>query len=428
MRVAVLQQDMRRRSWLKYADLIPLYFSWIKNTCRLNTILLMAATVIYSMLLASFSQQPAGSHPDEYGKINQIVSGKRNWNYPQLLLTNLQIAQSFYPRAKKPALVMIGRYISNIYAAITVLLFAIIGWRLFGKVGAWLFFGAFAGNSAIMVSGRYVKEDIFVLFSIAVLSLALTFDRTDINNVRDLRLAALIGGLGCAFAISSKYIGIVFAVVFLFVHFYQRRSEWRANLLELALSFLVATLVINYDLLLEITSFLSGFEGEFEHATSTHDGIWFGELSNIYLHIIRQVIALAVLIAIPVFIALLRMTGCRRSVVGLLIFSLASIFAYAAMIQSAPIKIPRYAFPLLVLLPLAFLIAAGELWRGTRTSWIRLLVVVPVMFFIYHVAWSSMTIAKEIKYDTRDQLFRYVTTSLQYKNALILTDSVFPFI
>jgi hypothetical protein len=391
------------------------------NTDRLrpNIFLLLGAALIYLVLLASFSQQIAGSHPDEYGKADQILTGERNYFHPQLLLFNLELGNVFFTRNDSSELIQIGRYISNFYAAVTVFVFSTIGWSLFGRLWGWLFFVAFAANGAILVSGRYVKEDIFLCFGIAVLLLALTLDRSDTKKSG---LAAVVAGLGCAIVISSKYIGIVFVVAFLVAYFYQRGPEWRVDLSKLVWPFLVATLVINYRIILNLGGFLAGFHYEFNHETSDHFGIWVGRFSDLYLQIISEIMPLTALVAIPFLLLLLRATGCRRTVVAMLIFSLGSICAYGAMIQLAPVKIPRYCFPLLVLLPFAFLISAVELWRKTKSDLHRLLVVIPGMLFIYQMVWSSMTIMGAINDDTRDQLFRYVTASPDLKNALVLSD------
>ena len=222
--------------------------------------------------------------------------------------------------------------------------------------------------------------------------------------------------------LSSKYIGIVFAGVFLVAYFYDRRREWRAEFGWLIWPFLVATLVINYRLMLGFGDFLSGFESEFEHATGTHDGVWFGKLSNVYISMIFYAVPLAVLLGTPLFVVLLWMKGCRSQVLALLIFSVASICAYGALIQLTPIKIPRYAFPLLVLLPFAFLIAAGELWRST-SAWVKLLLPFPWQSLSFRRPLSGITIVKAIRYDTRDQLFRYLIRSPQLKDELVLADS-----
>ena len=389
-----------------------------RGVLRPHVFVVLSAAFLCFAAFASLSQQAAGSHPDERGKVNQAVSGQRNWHHPQFLLTNLEIGQ-LLSQGKWPDLVKVGRYTSNAYAVLTIVLIATVGGRLFGTIGLYIFFIMFAANAAILVSGRYIKEDIFMIFGISLLLLALTFDRSD---VRESRLAAITAGLGCAVAMSSKYIGVVFVVTFLVAYFYNRGKEWRADLSGLVWSFVIATLVINYPLVLEIPNFLNGLGMEFNHATGTHDGIWLGKFSDVYLGMIREIMPVTALAAIPLFLILLRSKDVRRPVAALLIFSLGSICVYGATIQWAPVKIPRYCFPLLVLLPFTFLIAAGELWRNTKTSVIRLLVVIPGVFLIHQLASSSMTIVRAIQNDTRDQLFLYLTTSPQLKNAVVLED------
>ena len=97
----------------------------------------------------------------------------------------------------------------------------------FGTIWSWIFFGFFATNSAVLVTGRYLKEDIFLLFGMTVLALALTYERSE---PRQSRIAPWIGGLGCAVVLSSKYIGLVFVAVFLVAYCYHRGRERWADL------------------------------------------------------------------------------------------------------------------------------------------------------------------------------------------------------
>jgi hypothetical protein len=385
----------------------------------LNFFLLLIAAGSYAVVLSTMSHQFVGAHPDELGKARQVVSDFRNWNHPQLLLFNLELGKSLLGLTTVHEVVRLGRYISNVYAAATVLIIALVGKRLFGTAAAWVFFAVFAVCSAVLVTGRYLKEDIFLLFGLAILIYALTLP---IGERRWSTASGLIGGLGCAVVLSAKYIGFVFVVVFLFVYLYRARWEWRRYLTFLIPSFLATALIVNYRLVIGIGDFATGFEKEFSHATTAHLGIVSSPLSDLYLNMILEVWPLTTLVALGLFLIGLCVAGCRRPVAVLLVFIVGSIIAYGLLIQLAPTKIPRYCFPILMLLQAAFLVAAGELWR-TKYIGVRLAVLIPGLLLVFQGALTGITLVKAIKNDTRIQLLRYVTSAPTLANALILTDA-----
>jgi hypothetical protein len=381
--------------------------------------MLLIAATLYCGFLGTLSTQPYGSHPDEIGKINQIVSGKRNWNHPQLLLVSLEIATSVAGTKTPADRAQVGRYLSNFYAALTVFLFSIVGLRLFSPAAAWVYFLVFALNTAMLVAGRYIKEDILLILSVAVLSLAFTFDRV---TQRDAGVMAAVGGLGCALAVSAKYVGVVLVAAFALAYFLSAKPiSLRAGLIFAAV-FLSVTLLINIRILFELAGFFEGFGGEFQHATGDHDGVSSGPTATLYFDLIAYSIPVIALVVLPALLTMLMTKGARPRVVQLLAFLLLAIFLYGLSIQLAPVKIPRYAFPALILIPLALLVTSFEAAEHEHRKLLKVVFLFPVLLVLYREYGTSTRIYDAIRNDTRDTLFTYVTTSPEFRGKVILAD------
>lgn len=377
-------------------------------------LLLVTGTVLYAVGLAGLSNQPPGSHPDEYGKALQIIHNERNYNHPQFLLVNLELA-SFVSASDNPArLVKVGRKISNIYAAIAVLALSLVGWRLFGPVGGVVFFVAFSLNPALLVGGRYLKEDIFLVFAIALLALSFT--------APERREANVIAALGCAVALSSKYIGAVFVVTFALAHLRARHWQVHDLVRVIAPLALLFTCLINYKILLNPLDFVDGLNGEVSHVTTTHDGISLSALATMYPMLLAASIPLSVL-AITPFLAVAASASRVRPPSGLLLFLCLSAVLYALLIQVAPVKIPRYGFPLLVLISLIYLIATGVLLRGCRGWLTGAALIAPATIYAATLLSNATVIIDNIQHDTRQALFSAVTHDVRFTNATLLADA-----
>jgi hypothetical protein len=175
-------------------------------------------------------------------------------------------------------------------------------------------------------------------------------------------------------------------------------------------------------ILFELTGFFEGFGGEFQHATGDHDGVSSGPTATIYVDMLAQSIPILALAVLPALLAVLMTKGARRNVVTFIVFLAIAIFLYGLSIQLAPVKIPRYAFPLLILIPLALLVMTFEALKRTNRKVLKMLFVVPILLVLYRGYETSTTIYKAIKNDTRDTLFTFVTTSPEFRGKVILAD------
>jgi hypothetical protein len=185
-------------------------------------------------------------HSDEPGKVEQLVTGQRNFHHPLLMLDAAAIARNaFNIPADRQQLVIMGRWLSALYAAAAVLAFALLGWRVRGPAGSAAGI-VLATQHQVFELAHYFKEDTALLLGCGVAFLAIHFywRRGD-------ALAAAIAGAGCGLCASAKYLGAVMLVpaIFIFVAS-QRRRGWRlAHWLLLAAGLVAAAVVINWPML-----------------------------------------------------------------------------------------------------------------------------------------------------------------------------------
>lgn len=401
---------------------------------------LFFASVIYFAILLALSQQPPGAHPDSFTKALQVLTGDRNYFHPQLLLVHLEFAHIFQSavglggsgalgtieingatvdRLELASLILIGRYICCFYAALAVLLASLVGLRLFGAAGGALWFAVFAMNSAILVTGRYLKEDVLLLFAIVLLGLLLTL-RADTSKRQ--QYSALLAGSAVALTMSSKYVGAAFALVFVAIYFATSEHRQRRSTLLFLGSFIVVLLVVNLHFVADFARGITGLEKELRHASSGHRGVVTGARSTLYFDMIRQTVPLICLIVVPLYLLVARTGERHRPILAVFLFATASLIVYGLAIQLSPSKIPRYAFPLLVLAPMVVLTAACATVTNSRAKVLKGIAAVSLAVLLYQSAVNTVTIVQAIRNDSRDELARYVSKEKELHNARIMAD------
>ena len=385
--------------------------------------LLPAASILYFGFLVTLSQQLVGTHPVELGKLDQVLSGHRNFLHPLFMLENLALVTDLAGIRDQSSIAIIGRCISAAYASATIYVFALVGSKLYGLRGLVLFFIVFALNGALLISGRYIKEDIYMIFGISLLVLSLSYDT---RQHKELFYSSIVGGVGCAIAASSKYVGTVFALSFLVVYVVQLRALRPRDavflLFRLLSVFVVGVAITNYRAILRPNQFLTGLGSEVEHAVTSHFGVSVGFFYNGYLNVIDSFLSpfafLALLVAIVVV-----MTQCFKSPVrNILWFCILATIACGFLIQVASIKAPRYIFPIIVLLPLAAAISIIEVLKLNTRAFIKAGVSFVLVAIILQEARSSTEILYGITRETRDLAYTYLMTNPIFKNKVVLGD------
>ena len=103
-------------------------------------LLLFAAAVFYgaTRLFGRYLDVPAELHPDEPGKVSQLVEGDRNYYHPQLMLETalLVMQRERTPPEDRAAVLQAGRWGSAYLAAGAVVLLAVTGYFAAGWAGA----------------------------------------------------------------------------------------------------------------------------------------------------------------------------------------------------------------------------------------------------------------------------------------------------
>ncbi len=144
-------------------------------------------------------------HPDEDGKVFQIIERERNFHHPLLLLnaTDLAVHIARVPLKEQPVVVA-GRWVSSAFAAGAVATLALAAFYRAGSLAAWIVGLLVATHPELYKAAHYLKEDSALMFGVGLFFLATEwFARSP--NLRAVRFL----GIACAVAASGKYVGII---------------------------------------------------------------------------------------------------------------------------------------------------------------------------------------------------------------------------
>lgn len=236
--------------------------------------ILLAAVFLYSRQnnFSSFYQ------PDEFEKARQLVTHKRLYLHPQLLLEGTELALQI--SGQRPAanvagvrqVILTGRWVSAVFAGLAVTAFALIGYGYGGLAGFLLTALSVGLCPSILVNAHYMKEDTPLLFGAAMILLATFWYSSRPRPTLPYALLAFIG-IAAGFAASGKYIGILILVPALW--FISFPWEWPNALQRWSVvlaSFGLTVLLINYSIFLDWGAFMAGLNYEINHALHEHFG------------------------------------------------------------------------------------------------------------------------------------------------------------
>ena len=197
-------------------------------------------------------------HPDEPGKVEQIVEGNWNAHHPLLLLGTTKLwVKAAGAGADEQTIVEIGRnlsaaFIAGAVVALSVLAYAWRGWPAALLTGALL-----ATHHQLYELSHYLKEDSALLFGLALSLLA-----TWLYGERPTLPRAVFLGIACGLATSGKYVGalsLLLAVPLLIVRRPERPGMVWASFLA---AFMLTLVAVNFPLLGEFQTFHDSFERE----------------------------------------------------------------------------------------------------------------------------------------------------------------------
>lgn len=400
---------------------------------------------------------PITYHPDEWSKVDQIASQRqpRNLNHPLLMLEAANVLRGWSDVSLRDdlAVAIVGRNTSALLASIGVFCFGMAGFVLFRLVGLAIVGTTLALCPPLLVYAHYFKEDASLIGGIGVAVLGATLVLTA-RQCWTQALSAIVLGIGCAAAASGKYVGAAVIAPALLAVFIAHIPRWWAVPIRIVVFLVVAAVTfvaINarafddpWTLTLKPYAQYS-FEEEFEHGTTSHDGV---RLTTPGLFCIRIAasevmphlwIGFALSIAAIVFAAIARSRSKRLPVesfsssesttpfrvsIRTMAVLLGFLATFALVLSFNAIPFARYALPITVLsyflIACVICVAIGALQFSMRA---RVLVVcLSLAVIVFMQGRRCLQYDRQFADDSRQRLRDWVALNLP-RGSTIIADS-----
>jgi hypothetical protein len=201
-------------------------------------------------------------HPDEPGKVEQIIDERWNFHHPMLLLATTKVVASIHsvPLDEQP-LVQVGRTVSAAFMALAAVALSLLAYLWRGWLPAIASGLALATHHQLYELSHYLKEDSALLAGIS-----LAFLSSYAYSQRPTIAWALAVGASAAVAISGKYIGavvLVLGVTALGEFGTARAIPQRTRNCALAgIAFLVVFVAVNWPVFSDLGTFRASFGRE----------------------------------------------------------------------------------------------------------------------------------------------------------------------
>ena len=316
--------------------------------------------VIFSSSLGLFASHGDFAffyHPDESGKVKQVLSGHRNFRHPLLMLSVSNVVAKVSGLSKNPqSVVRAGRISSALFAALTVTLAAAMAWEMAGTAWAALPVVAAVGISRELFEfAHYMKED--AALALGWMAVFYTARRNLARCTRE-NLAGL--AIATATAISAKYIGVLALLVALPIIFFvaRRQHSTRELLLWFGLPLAVALAVFNYSVFDHPKGVFNALHREVGIATHGHRGVPHPIPHSYYLELLFNDTPMLVVGLTAVYLLLLAFRR-RESARGEWLLPAFTV-AYTILLSCTPIVSRRYFLPAYVMVTL---MAGLGAWR-----------------------------------------------------------------
>lgn len=405
---------------------------------------LVLSVLLYRTALAIYTKHndaPLNSHPDEPGKVEQLLSDTRNYNHPQLMLEAAKRLIPGLPTETPPpnvfglrrlpmnpqTVVEQGRAVSARFAAAAAVGFALAGFAAAGWPGFLLLGLAVGLCPALLSHAHFFKEDASVMFGIACVICSGAW----MIRVRSAGLSlwmTIALGVGCGLAASGKYAGAVMlgpaAVAAIAAALWRR--QWglavAAPVILVAVSASVWA-VVNYRVFENFNGFLNSFEYEKQHSQTEHRDLTMDVptayfTDAVWTEAMPHVKALAV-----VGIALLGWRMGRRQSWGFGAWLLLAGAVYAYMLSRSVIPFYRYALPVTVMLYAFAALALAWLTTLLKSPLYRGLTLATGVALIGGLqGWRCRDYTAQFADDSRPALRQWVNANLP-PNTPVVTDN-----
>lgn len=334
--------------------------SRLPNTARLGlwSVLLFAITLWLGTRNNDF---PWYYHPDEPGKVEQVIGERAlNFHHPMLLLNSVIAAvKVFGVEQNQQAVVEAGRTVSACFTAAAVVMLSLLGYLWRGWRVAILCGLALATHHQLFELAHYFKEDTALIFG-----LSFTFLAVNLHLRSPSLRTALLTGIGVGLAISGKVPGALslFVVIPAFIAT-RKKCGWR-TVAASALAALLVLVATNPQALMNPAAVVENFNREAKLATGgqgmtqsvPHTKYW-----SIFLDNTTPVIWLLLIAAMVSFWRRRRELNTAQIATILFPFTLAIIMSFF------PKENDRYFLPataLFTLLAAVGVVDAAQLLQG----------------------------------------------------------------
>ena len=359
--------------------------TWIARLFRRIAVTFWILSLLASLLWLYTRNNtfPAYFHPDEPGKVAQVLTGERNYRHPQLLLeaTNLWIRIRPIDTNDRHAVVIAGREVSALFSAAAATMLALTAYLCAGWWG--LILGSICCGLCpqILSHAHYMKEDAALLVGIALTLLAsrvIWITRRWWSRIP----AWILLAAGCALAISGKYVGAMALVLPLILFFVAPGFRWYRPFLRVLLFVPVCVACVavlnhralnqgGFDLAQVVQhpseqwrtlfdpGFLRGLDYETEHSITNHWGLTAHQPNNYILRTTaRETWPWGLLPAalLPLILVVTRKQGWGWETILILFTGICGL-----ALSFSVILFPRYALPVVAMISLASTIAIARL-------------------------------------------------------------------
>lgn len=299
-------------------------------------------------------------HSDEGSKIEQVVSGKWNFNHPMLLLRVSKIARDLSGSPRDPqSVVEIGRAVSATFTALAVVAFSLFAFQWRGWLAALSAGGALMLHHQLFELSHYMKEDTALLFglSLALLALGLFEAKPSLAN-------ACAMGAACALAISGKYIG---AVVLLATGPTLLKAPGKYRRVAFAAGLVAVLLIVNWPLLSDFTTFQSAFARETTFVVEGQKGSTRSIPHAQYWNVFIDNTTPAIWLLLALFLA--ARWGGWTAITLTRWHAVAFPFFYALMLSFSPKENDRYFLPATAMFTVLAALAVPDVARLFHRKW-----------------------------------------------------------
>lgn len=349
--------------------------------------LLLWAVVLFAvcyLVNTRHNQFPWYYHPDEPGKVEQVVEGNWNLHHPLLLLGTTKVLASVAGAgANEQAIVEIGRNLSAVFIAGAIVALSLLAYAWRSWPAALLTGALLATHHQLYELSHYLKEDSALLFGVALTLLALWLYSKSPSVPR-----AIFLGIACALATSGKYIGAVTLLFALPILISKRGERPGAVWAMFIVSFLAGLAAVNFPLFGEMQTFRDSFSREMKLVTEGQAGSTRSVPHGEYWTIFRDNTTPLIWAALLVF--LFARWKLRRELTAAEWLIIALPFIYTIALSFSPKTNDRYFLPATAIftllaglaitdlprkwaIPAAVLLIAAQFpsWSKSRPGWLE---------------------------------------------------------